>query len=207
MLLTPAVLDAETAGFWLDVLAGLALGGWVAGARFTWSTRRLLREPLSGECEVQATPTEVRTALLATLAQAQQISPLSQARITRATDDEVEWTVARGPHRHRGLVKLSADGASATRATYGIASESPLVRIAAWIVAAGLVVTLGIYFLLQTYAVESAHEGARGQVFQMLQAVHLLWPPFLCGFLARRIVTATADEVERTLQNAAFRSA
>lgn len=196
-------LTVEEAGFWLDVLAGIALGAWFAGARFTWRTARLLREPRAGECLVHAPPSSVRDALVDALSRAQQISPLSRARITRADEQEIAWEVTRGPQRHRGLVRLTDDGPR-TRATYGIVSTGSLHRIAVAVCVVGFVVTVSLYLLLQTYVSRNPDEHVRSQVFQMLQAVHLLWPPFLLGTLARRITSMAADEVERTLGNASY---
>jgi hypothetical protein len=195
-----ANLAVEDAGLLLDLLAGLSMGAWLAGARFTWKTLQMQREPRAGECVVAAPASAVRDALVDALSRAQQMSPLSLARITRADEDEVAWEVTRGPQRHRGIVRLAADGPR-TRATYGIVGAGPLLRIAAAVCVAGLFVTVGLYLLLQAYVADSPDEHLRWQVFQMLQAVHLLWPPFLLAGLARKVRSQSAEEIERIVSN------
>ena len=198
-----AELTIDEAGLWLDVLAGLAMGAWFAGARFTRVTLRLLREPRAGECVVAAPTSAVRDALVDALSRAQQLSPLSLARITRADDQEIAWEVTRGPQRHRGLVRLADEGPR-TRVTYGIVGEGPVLRIATAVCVLGLVVTIGLYFVLRTWVAQSPDEHVRWQVLQMVQAVHLLWPPFLLAGLARKVRSQSAEEIERIVGNAGF---
>jgi hypothetical protein len=61
-----------------------------------------------------------------------------------------------------------------------------------WLLALGRVflllglAALGVgFWLIRTYVVPNADPAVRGQTFQMLQAVHFLWPPFLFGGLYR----------------------
>jgi len=48
-------------------------------------------------------------------------------------------------------------------------------------------VALGVgFWLIRTCVVTHPNPGVRAQAVQMVQAVHFLWPPFLCGALYRR---------------------
>jgi hypothetical protein len=49
---------------------------------------------------------------------------------------------------------------------------------------------IGLSWALLTFAAPSEQPGVRGQVFQIVQAIHVLWPPFLLVFIHKRFVAA-----------------
>ena len=66
----------------------------------------------------------------------------------------------------------------------------------------GLVIVL-VPLLLWMYVVRSEDENVRGQVFQTLQMVHGVWPPFLVGALAGKLRRAAAGFFDTLLANVA----
>lgn len=196
-------MEPIAAGIWLNGLAVGAGAVWLAGAWFVASTRRICSEPLQGEIDVACDPRTVTTRLTQTLASARTGSPLQNSTIEAATEREVRWS-STGTLRHRGVVSATGD-ARRTRAVWEIQpQESGMQRAARIVVACGAVVTLAIYLALREFALPSEHGNVRGQVFQMVQAIHVLWPPFLLAGLARKLRRTIGAEVQRAVQNAPF---
>jgi hypothetical protein len=63
-----------------------------------------------------------------------------------------------------------------------------------------LALVLGCAFI-HTYVASSPNPAVRWQTLQMLQAVHFLWPPFLCGSLYRRVLRAAPDQLDALANN------
>lgn len=196
-------MEQATAEFWLDTGAAIAGAVWLTGAWFVASTRRRCAEPLRGDLDVASDPDTVMARLTKVLADARPGSPLQNSTIESATAREVRWSSS-GPFRHRGVV-LSDGEPRRTRVEWEIQGErGGLLRGARVVVALGALVTLGLYLVLREFALPSENPGVRGQVFQMAQAVHVLWPPFLLAGLARKFRRMVGEEVRRAVQNAPF---
>lgn len=196
-------MDLQTAAFWLDTIAAIGIAVWLIGVWFTKRTRALLLEPVLGEVAVPVAPRALLQRLSATIAEARMGSPFANCVIDSATDTELRWHSERGPHAHRGVVQIAAD-ADGARATYGITGSNKMLRGGMIALTIGALVVPGLYLLLRTWALPSEYPGARGQVLQMTQCVHALWPPFLFAGLARGMRKAVRSELERTLRNAPF---
>jgi hypothetical protein len=67
--------------------------------------------------------------------------------------------------------------------------------------AAGLLALVVGCWAVYTYVASSPDPAVRWQTFQMAQAVHFLWPPFLCGGLYRRGARAVAAQFEALAHN------
>jgi hypothetical protein len=67
--------------------------------------------------------------------------------------------------------------------------------------AAGLVALVTGAWAVYTFLASSPVPAARWQTFQMLQAGHFLWPPFLSGALYRRGTTAVAAQFQALAHN------
>lgn len=196
-------MDYETARMWLDVIAGAAIVAWLVSAWFALSSRRLTREPLVGEVQSLAAPEQLRSAMVAALSARALASPLLGTEILAADAQEIRWRTPRGPLRHDGVLRLTADGRGC-RASYGIVVNSPLPTIGMAVAAVALLVVIGLYVLLRGTVLTSEDPSIRTQVIQMVQAVHLLWPPFLFGGITRGVRRRLGDEVARTIRNASF---
>jgi hypothetical protein len=75
------------------------------------------------------------------------------------------------------------------------------------LVAGGIVQIVGLVGLIagcwamSTYVATSPEPAVRWQSLQMLQVVHVLWPPFLFGGLYRRGVRGVRAEFEALVNN------
>lgn len=78
------------------------------------------------------------------------------------------------------------------------------------LVAGGVVLVLGLVGLiagfvgLNTYVAGSPKPGVRAQVIQMVQCVHLLWPPWLFGTIYRRMNDALVESLGARVANLPF---
>lgn len=199
-------MDPESAALWLNTLLAGALALWSLGAWLTWRTRAVIEEPIVGELQLEVAPADVLERVTRMLEDAQAGSPFAHTELDQVTRDEVRWHSPTGMHRHRGILRVSGSG-HRTRVSFDIHYLGRAPQLATAVVAAGLVVTLTLYFVLREAALPHVNAGARGQVLQMAQAIHLLWPPFLFIGLARGLRRAIARELERTLRNLATAAA
>lgn len=78
-------------------------------------------------------------------------------------------------------------------------------RVLIWLgglfLTAGLVALVGGYWAMNRYVVPSPNLGIRGQVVQMVQVVHVLWPPFLLAYLHRRPRTMLRGQLDALVHN------
>ncbi len=195
-------MDPSTASFWLDALAAGAGVLWLVGAWFVWRTQQRVAEPLRGEVQVSAKASDVLARFTSHLAMSTTMQPFQRARIEAATTSEVRWHCA-GAAGHRGTLQVATAG-NAARVRFEIAQASTLTRIAFALVVLGAVVTAGLWSVLGTYVATSDDPAVRAQVVQMVQAIHVLWPPFLLAGLARMQRKRVAAEVHRVLHNLPF---
>lgn len=196
-------MDPQAAAYWLDVIAAVGTAVWLLGVWFTKRTQALLQEPAVGEIVVAIAPRALLQRVSTTIAEARTGSPFANCVLDAASDIELRWHSDRGPHAHRGVVRIAADGGGA-RVDYGVTGNSTMLR-GAWIaITIGALVVPGLYLLLHAVALPSENPGLRAQVLQMGQCVHALWPPFLLAGLARGMRKAVRNELERTLRNAPF---
>ncbi len=194
-----------TATFWLHVLTGIALVLWSAGAWFVRRTAAASREPMRGEARVAMRPADVVRHVADRIVRATVESAFHRAKVDAVTDSDVRWHAA-GARGHHGRVTAAADG-NGSRVQWELTGESSLLRGARIVVWCGAAAIVALHYVVHEWVLPSEHPAIRGQVFQMAQAVHLLWPPFLLAGLARKLRRAAFDDVERTVHNAAFAAA
>jgi hypothetical protein len=103
----------------------------------------------------------------------------------------------------RGEVVFSSFGAGRTRADYAIEAGAgrSLVVGGMVVLIAGLVVLGALFLCLRFYVVGSPNPSLRAQSVQMVQCVHLIWPPWLCGILYRRGQDSLRNALEVLLSN------
>lgn len=198
-------MEPDTASFWLDVLAAGAGGLWLLGLWFVARTRRLGSEPLQGEAEVAKDPAAVMARLARALADARRGSVLQSSIVATATGKEVQWN-STGVFRHRGVATARGD-ARRCHVAWQIHCGRWLQHVALVVVVVGGLVVGTLYYALHEFAVTSENPAVRAQVVQMVQAIHVLWPPFLFAGLSRKLRSAVGDEVARIVQNAPFAAA
>lgn len=195
-------MDSETARSLLEYLACGATGLWVAGAWFTTSTARQLGMEAREELAVAAPGAAVTRRVAEVVAKSIRGMPLQSCRLESATPEAVRWR-SEGPLRYVAELSATADGKQ-SRVTLSVVASSPLLWVARAVVVVGALVTGGLYYALSQYVATSADEGVRWQVVQMVQAVHLLWPPFLLAGLPRMMRRRVMEEVRRVVQNTPF---
>jgi hypothetical protein len=101
----------------------------------------------------------------------------------------------------RGWVQFEPAGTNQTHAEYFL--ETPAG--AGLIIGGGVFVCLGLaalaggFFLSQKYVIPDPR--FRDQIFQMAQAVHFLWPPFMFGGVLKRLRSALPISLATMIQN------
>jgi hypothetical protein len=190
-------MSTESCAFWLDVIAGGALALWLAAAVFVAFAVRRAGEAVGGEIELPGEPAAVTQRLAAALARGAG-APLLMATLDEVTAATIAWHGSTGL-RHRGSLQVErAGGGSLVR--WEVATGTGLLTAARWVSALGLFVVAGLYGLLTIYVLPAA-AGVREQVLQMVQAIHVLWPPFLLAGLHLVLRRRVAAEVGRLVQN------
>lgn len=69
----------------------------------------------------------------------------------------------------------------------------------------GLPILVGLAALLLYLVVDATQAGTRSQAFQIVQAVHVLWPPFLLQFVGRRTQRLADESLEQIVARLRFR--
>ena len=181
---------------WLWGLANLAAAG--RETRGDEADRYGPDEPaagplLTGSEEVAGTPAELSRRAAASLAGQVENRWFGPIRIREATDAEVRFDgpepgsgLAAGVLR-RGELRFEWVGPDRTRVSYlAVMAGGRGLILAGWIVQGlGLLALIGGAWAALGYAVPSANPAVRAQAVQVVQVVHLLWPPFLFAALAR----------------------
>ncbi|MBL8723937.1 MAG: hypothetical protein JNK49_07820 [Planctomycetes bacterium] len=195
-------MDTETAR---SLLEALALGAgvlWLLGAWFTVSSARQLAAELVEQVQVQAPAATIVRRVAEVVAKSIRGMPLQSCILESSTADAVRW---RSQGALRYVAELAAVGdAKQSQVRLALVASSPLLVAARVVVGLGAVLIGVLYWLLDRHVVTSGQPGIRWQVVQMVQAIHLLWPPFLFVGLARSMRRRVVEEVRRVVQNSPF---
>jgi hypothetical protein len=102
----------------------------------------------------------------------------------------------------RGVVRFSGAG-NKTRIEYRVEAASGRVLLTlGWLfIAVGLVAILVGLCLEFAFVIPSPQPAIRAQAVQMIQAVHLVWPPFLFAQLSRQPVKLIRNQFEALINN------
>jgi hypothetical protein len=206
-------MTEATAQVLLYVITAAGFIVWLLGLQFllTASRRRIaanrqaaeqleLSEPpeanwIVGSTEVEGQPAALAVKAAAVLAK-ESIAALGPLKIVQRTGDRVTFerinpSLAmqpswRGGFR-RGQLRLTPVGRERTRVDYAIemAGGQWLLWLGGIFQALGLLALVVGFWVISTYVVPHPHPAVRWQTLQMMQVVHFLWPPFLCGGLYR----------------------
>jgi len=215
-----AVMPPETAQ---QVVFGITAVGfvvWLISVNFLVKAARLLQagnqdrfdEPpaqklLTGSAEVDGDPKNLAAKAAAVLAKGT-LGPVKIVDKTaeRIVFERVDAGIANQPAGRwfrRGELRFTALRQDRTQVEWAV--EPAALQ---WmLVAGGIVQIVGLVGLLagcwamSTYVATSPEPAVRWQSLQMLQVVHVLWPPFLFGGLYRRGMRGVRAEFEALVNN------
>jgi hypothetical protein len=221
-------MDPEVARVVLAVITAAGAVVWLAGLQFLLASSRARRsgtrhDPaevalaggppegwLAGSAEVEGQASALASRAAAVLAQSSP-SAFGPVMILEKADDHVRFEQAgvgvgnrpAGQWFRRGELRFTPLGPGRTRVEWAV--EPADLRWLLWLgglfQAAGLAALVIGAWAVYTFLASSPDPAARWQTFQMLQAVHFLWPPFLFGALYRRGTTAVAAQFEALAHN------
>ncbi len=222
-------LPPATAQLILYAITGVAAAVWVIGLQFLVGSVRRPRptaperfdwsEPASspqvvGVAEVEGEAGRLAAQACSLLARGD-VPGLGQVRIVEKTENRVVFAGpgegGAGPAASSGIVQgrleFAAASPSRSRVDYAVELRGGrgLLLAGAIVQAVGLLAIVAGFWLIQTYVVNNAHPAIRAQSVQMLQVVHFLWPPFLCGGLYRARSKVVRVALETFLQNLPYR--
>jgi hypothetical protein len=219
-------MSVETAQLVLYAVAAVAAVVWLSGLRLLLLSARLHGQavprdsgwdalaaasaadrtyPISGEAEVEGEAGQLAEKLARVLARPD-AAGAGAVKITECSPRRVSFEglggqaagQGWGPMVRRGVIDLEPAARQRTRLSYGVEPVSGrwLLVGAAIFQTLGLVALVVGFLLIDRLVVPNPNPAVRGQVFQSLQIVHFLWPPFLFAGLYRtryRLVRAGVD--------------
>ncbi len=206
-----------------QVVIGIALAGavaWLWSVIFLIKSARIVQssprdewtEPappnlLTGSVHVEGGP-KALTAAMATLLAQGALGPL---RIVEKTDSRIVFdklatlTPSQTPGLwfQRGEMRFRPLGQKQCQVDWAV--EPSKLRRLLWvgyvIQGTGLLALLAGSWAMVTFIASSPDPAIRWQSLQMLQVLHLLWPPFLFGTLFRKAVRGIRAQLEATATN------
>jgi hypothetical protein len=221
-------MDPEVARVVLAVITATGAIVWLAGLRFLLVSSRARRGRtgheaatvafavgppegwFAGSAEVGGQASALASRAAAVLAQGSPAA-FGPVMILEKADDYVRFERAgagvgnqpAGQWFRQGELRFTPLGSGRTRVEWAV--EPADMRWLLWVgglfQAAGLAALVIGAWAVYTFLASSPHPAARWQTFQMLQAVHFLWPPFLFGALYRRGTTAVTAQFEALAHN------
>jgi hypothetical protein len=215
-------MTIEAAQIVLATITAVGFIVWLVGLQILVTAARVgkaanlpnddLNEPaseewLTGSAEVEGQPASLVKRAAALLAK-HGPGYLVPLKIVACTDDHLAFerldSVAAGPHWfRRGELRFTPRGRDRTRIDYVV--ERVAARWLLWLGALflflGLVALIAGSWVVYALVVSSPDPGTRWQTFQMLQAVHFLWPPFLFAAVYRRGVRSVRATFDALIHN------
>lgn len=221
-------MDARTATLLLYLITAAGVVVWFFALRSlnaAYRSRRAAREAASerfeldgpvpenlvyGSVEVEGEPAALSVKAAALLAK-QTAAFIGPLRIVHRSDERVVFEGsgpdAGGPQGgawvRRGQLLLSPAGSRLTRIHYAVelTGGRGLLLVGAAFLILGVVGLVVGFLLISTFVVGNEDPSVRGQTLQMLQAGHLLWPPFLFAALYRRKYASVRASFETWMTN------
>lgn len=213
-------MNASTAQLIQNLIAGGLFLFWMGAAGFIWWQFKCERQEQTSEDqnEYQSLPIEIQPG-----EQVKTVSEIvagNAADLARKAASQLAKGLVLGPVRvkaeglervafmtsaehamghpiQRGLLEFLPQGSQRTEiiATF-VTKKSPrfLLRLGLVFSVLGLCLLVGVYVLIKLYVVNNINPMVRYQVFQMFQAIHLMWEPFLFGgiYLTQKSTHQTA---------------
>jgi hypothetical protein len=221
-------VDSDTAKVVLAGIAGVAVIIWLSGFQFLVWTSREARDQtgegdgaldevasaegtvLTGAAEVDGEPGQLAARTASLLARGA-LFPNVPLKVVEASNGHVRFerieTGGEGQAADRwlrqGQLSFSSLPGGRSRVEWAVELSNMhwLLRLGAMFLIAGLIAIVVVFWVLLTYVVPSPAPGIRWQVVQMVQVVHLLWPPFLCAALYRRGRRGVAARMQALANN------
>ncbi len=213
-------MDSHTAHLILYAITAIALVAWITGLQFLIASAREPRVddefsshdtakslPIQGTAEVEGEPETLASRATSALAKGN-AGVLGPVRIVVRTADSVVFngdpaSTGLGSIIRQGAIHFTRLGQGKTRADYAV----DVPRGKALLLGGAILQMLGLtaiatgFWLLSTYVADAPNPAIRAQVVQMVQVVHFLWPPFLCGALYRKRLGALRAALETFIRN------
>jgi hypothetical protein len=164
---------------------------------------------IAGEAEVEGRPEELSEKLARLLAR-DGMGPFGPVKIVACDRTELVFEPAGAAPGSPGYAAGVRGGrfrftptGKQTRIEYAIEAPSGRVLIAiGWLfVLLGLAALVAGSWAMWTFVVPSPNPGVRGQAIQMVQIVHLLWPPFLFAAVSRQPARMIQSRVSAMVHN------
>jgi hypothetical protein len=219
------LMEAEFSGMVAAAIGGVLFLVWALAVHFMLRATRATRAysddeatigaddspgTISGWAEVAGSPEALATKLTERLAH-DGLGFLGPVKITGADRRAVSFeaisgtsgTIASTPGGlRRGVVRFAGAGKK-TRIEYRIEARSGRLLLAlGWLfVALGFASIVVGLVLVFTLVVSSPRAEIRSQAVQMIQAVHMIWPPFLFAALSRQPVKLIRTHFEALINN------
>jgi hypothetical protein len=221
-------MDPEVAQVVLAAIATVGTVVWLVGLQFLINSARGRRAGqqqaagevglasegregwLAGSTEVEGEASTLASRAAAILAKGDPFT-FGPVKILEKTDAQLRFEradvgMANQPAGHwfqRGELRFVPLRSGRTRVEWAV--EQADMRWLLWLgggfQAAGLLALVIGCWAIYTYVATSPDPIVRWQTFQMLQAAHFLWPPFLVGALYRRGARAVAAQFEALANN------
>jgi|GEM_PF-6068248 len=141
-----------------------------------------------------------------------QTQMLGQVRLVSVTENQIDFEVLvrdranMKSKRHvllTGQITFEPISVSQTRIKYQLSPRRvrTLLSIGRIVNFLSLFLIAGLGWGLWAFVASSDDPGMRIQSVQMMQVVHMLWPPFLFGGIARRMHNSPKQEIETIIDN------
>jgi len=169
---------------------------------------------ITGSVEIDGHPEVLANRAAAVLASGS--SPVGPVRIIEKTDRRIVFSTVNPPRQVRmqrksigpcqvkpATIEFQPAGGGRTRVTFDaqLGVVGVLLKFGWGLIIAGAA-AIGIGgWAIATFVVTSDHAAVRGQAFQIFQAIHFLWPPFLFGGLARLYHRTTGESLLAMIEN------
>lgn len=221
-------MDEQTARIILYGITAAGIAVWFAGLRFvnvSCRVRRAAREAaherfrlperppenlVFGSTELPGEPATLMAKATSLLVK-EDTGALGQLKILERTEDRVTFegvgldSSAQGAPQcvRHGQIQFTElrDGSTCVDYAVEVSRGRGLLLGAAISLILGAAALVAGFLLLNTYVVSHQDSNVRGQVFQMFQAGHFLWPPFLFGTLYRRRYTTVEARLDTLIHN------
>jgi hypothetical protein len=162
---------------------------------------------LSGSTEVEGHPGALAARAAAVLANGRwgpvKIEEATGGRVVFEQPASGTANPVAGRSFRRGEFRFTAVRPNRTRVEWAVEPEPFrwLLRVGGIVQAVGLVGLIGGCWALSTFVAPSPEAAVRWQSLQMLQVVHLLWPPFVLAGVYRKRTQWLRAELEAVANN------
>ncbi len=216
-------MTPQTAHLIVYSITAVACVIWFAGLQFLLASAREPRvdnqfgeiEPskrlaIQGMVEVEGEPENLSSRAASILAKGS-VGQLGPVRIISRTAESVTFegdaaSMGIGKYVRQGAIHFARVGQNKTRIEYALdVPHGKALLVGGFIFQVlGLVAIAVGFLLLSTYVADARNRAVRAQSVQMVQVIHLLWPPFLFGTLYRNRQGALRGTFETFVRNLPF---